>query len=72
LNLPGNFTASKLKWVKDNEPEIFAKIEKFMLPGDYLAMRLTGVIGSTVSGYSEAVLWDFKQSKISELVLEAY
>jgi len=59
LNLPGNFTASKLKWVKDNEPEIYEKIEKIMLPGDYLAMRLTGEINTTVSGLSEMILWDF-------------
>ena len=44
LNSPGNFTASKLKWVKDNEPKVFAKIYKMMLPGDYIAMKMTGEI----------------------------
>lgn len=44
LNTPGNFTASKLAWVKRNEPEIFEKIDKIMLPGDYIAMRMTGEI----------------------------
>ena len=37
LNSPGNFTASKLAWVKENEPDLFDKIDKIMLPGDYLA-----------------------------------
>ncbi|MEN8123373.1 MAG: FGGY family carbohydrate kinase, partial [Bacteroidota bacterium] len=53
LNSPGNFTASKLKWVKENEPELFAKIYKIMLPGDYIAMKLTGEVQTTVSGLSE-------------------
>ena len=57
LNSPGNFTASKLKWVKENEPEIFAKIHKIMLPGDYIAMKLTGKIHTTVSGLSEGIFW---------------
>jgi xylulokinase len=60
LNSPGNFTASKLKWVKDHEPENFGKIHKIMLPGDYIAMKLTGEIRTTVSGLSEGILWDFK------------
>ena len=63
LNSPGNFTASKLKWVKENEPHIFSKIYKWMLPGDYIAMRFTGEICSTVSGYSEGIFWDFKDHK---------
>ena len=62
LNSPGNFTASKLKWVKENEPELFSKIYKIMLPGDYIAMKLTGEICSTISGLSEGIFWDF-QSK---------
>ena len=53
LNSPGNFTASKLKWVKDNEPEVYAQIYKVMLPGDFIAMRLTGEIVTTASGLSE-------------------
>jgi len=72
LNSPGNFTASKLRWVKENEPENFDKIYKIMLPGDYIAMKLTGEISSTVSGLSEGVFWDFKQNKISNEVLDYY
>lgn len=72
LNSPGNFTASKLKWVKENEPEIFSKIDKIMLPGDYLAMRLTGEIVTTASGLSEGILWDFKQGKVADKLLEHY
>ncbi|MCG8697056.1 MAG: carbohydrate kinase, partial [Bacteroidales bacterium] len=59
LNSPGNFTASKLKWVKENEPDIYNKIYKIMLPGDFIAMKLTGEISTTVSGLSEGMLWDF-------------
>ena len=58
LNTPGNFTASKLAWVKQNEPKIFDKIDKIMLPGDYIAMRLTGEIATTISGLSEGMFWD--------------
>ncbi|MDP2038551.1 MAG: FGGY family carbohydrate kinase, partial [Ignavibacteria bacterium] len=72
LNSPGNFTASKLAWVKQNEPEVFGKIFKFMLPGDYIAMKLTGEISTTVSGLSEGIFWDFAENKISEKVLEQY
>ncbi|MCB0545459.1 MAG: carbohydrate kinase, partial [Saprospiraceae bacterium] len=59
LNSPGNFTASKLKWVKDNEPALYEQIKYFMLPGDYIAYRLTGEAMTTVSGLSEGILWDF-------------
>lgn len=59
LNSPGNFTASKLRWVKENEPELFERIYKIMLPGDYIAMRLTDRIATTVTGLSECMLWDF-------------
>ena len=72
LNSPGNFTASKLKWVKDNEPSVFEKIDKIMLPGDYLAMRLTGEIATTVSGLSEGVMWDFGKETPAERLLEFY
>lgn len=72
LNSPGNFTASKLKWVKENEPEIFSKVDKIMLPGDYLAMRLTGEIVTTASGLSEGILWDFKQNKVADKLLDHY
>jgi len=69
LNSPGNFTASKLAWVKDNEPEIYARIHKAMLPGDYIAYRLTGEMSTTVSGLSEGILWDFNGNCLSEEVL---
>jgi xylulokinase len=72
LNSPGNFTASKLKWVKDNEPKVFAKIYKMMLPGDYIAMKMTGEIKTTPSGLSEGIMWDFKSEGLAEMVLEHY
>ncbi|MHC4213788.1 MAG: xylulokinase [Planctomycetota bacterium] len=72
LNLPGNFTASKFKWVKDNEPEIYSRIDKIMLPGDYIAMKMTGKIATTASGLSEAILWDYRSNKLAGLVLENY
>ena len=72
LNSPGNFTASKLKWVKDNEPSIYEKIDKMMLPGDYIAMKLTGQITTTNTGLSEGMLWDFKENKPAEILLTHY
>lgn len=60
-NAPGNFTASKLAWVQQNEPENFRRIKHFMLPGDYIAYRLTGIYGTTPSGLSEGILWDFQR-----------
>ncbi len=72
LNSPGNFTASKLKWVQANEPALYEKIDKFMLPGDYIAMRLTGEAMTTPSGLSEGTLWDFKQNTIADLLLDHY
>jgi xylulokinase len=72
LNSPGNFTASKLKWVKDNEPKIFSKIYKMMLPGDYVAMKMTGEIRTTPSGLSEGIMWDFQSEGPAQLVLEHY
>lgn len=72
LNSPGNFTASKLKWVKDNEPKIFSKVHKMMLPGDYIAMKMTGEIRTTPSGLSEGIMWDFKKQELADLVLEHY
>ena len=72
LNSPGNFTASKLKWVKDNEPELFGKVYKIMLPGDYIAMKLTGEIQTTVSGLSEGIMWDFKSNSLSEQLFRSY
>lgn len=65
LNSPGNFTASKLAWVKEYEPELFRSVHKFMLPGDFIAMRMTGDIVTTTSGLSEGIFWDFKNEKVS-------
>ena len=72
LNSPGNFTASKLAWVKENEPELYAKIYKIMLPGDYIAMKLSGEICTTVSGLSEGMFWDFKENSVSKMLLDYY
>jgi xylulokinase len=72
LNSPGNFTAAKLAWVKENEPEIFEKIDKVMLPGDYFAMRLSGVANTTVSGLSEGMFWDFKDNQVAQFLLDYY
>lgn len=72
LNSPGNFTASKLAWVKENEPETYRKIYKIMLPGDYIAMKLTGVVCTTISGLSEGIFWDFKNEEISKDILTTY
>lgn len=66
LNSPGNFTAAKLAWVKEFEPELFRSVYKFMLPGDFIAMRMTGDIVTTVSGLSEGIFWDFKNGQVSE------
>jgi len=72
LNSPGNFTASKLKWVKENQPELYSKIYKIMLPGDFIAMKLTGKIYTTVSGLSEGIFWNFREKTISEEILKYY
>lgn len=72
LNSPGNFTASKLAWVKQNEPEVFDRIYKIMLPGDYIAMRLSGEICTTVSGLSEGMFWDFQQNALVNELLDYY
>lgn len=72
LNSPGNFTASKLAWIKENEPEIFEKIYKIMLPGDYIAMRLSGEICTTVSGLSEGMFWNFKENDIAGFLMDYY
>src|SRR6185312_14007220 len=72
LNSPGNFTASKLGWVKNNEPEIYKQVDKIMLPGDFIAMKLTGEITTTSSALSEGIFWDFKKDKISEDVMNAF
>ena len=72
LNSPGNFTASKLKWVKENRPDVYARIAKVMLPGDYIAFKLTGEICTTISGLSEGILWDFEKKGIAGDLLNFY
>lgn len=72
LNSPGNFTASKLKWVKENEPELYERIESIMLPGDYIAYRLTGIKSTTISGLSEGMMWDFKKNELAGFLFEHY
>ena len=72
LNSPGNFTAAKLAWVKENEPDIYRQIYKIMLPGDYLAMRLSGVANTTISGLSEGMFWDFKENRPAKFLLDYY
>ncbi|MFM1878880.1 MAG: hypothetical protein RLZZ241_1746 [Bacteroidota bacterium] len=71
LNAPGNFTLSKLLWVKQQEPELFNRIHKIMLPGDYIAMRMSGNCTTTASGLSEGMLWDFKSETPAWWLLEA-
>ncbi len=72
LNSPGNFTASKLRWVQENEPDVYRKIHKAMLPGEFIAMKLTGEITTTVSGLSEGIYWDFETNALSSALLEHY
>lgn len=72
LNSPGNFTAAKLAWVKENEPELFGKIYKIMLPGDYIAFRLTGKISTNPEGLSEYMLWDFKNDSPARFLMDYY
>jgi xylulokinase len=72
LNSPGNFTASKLKWVKDHEPGLYERIHRVMLPGDYIAYRLTGQMSTTVSGLSEGILWDFLKGDVAHDLLGQY
>ncbi len=72
LNSPGNFTASKLAWIKENEPAIYERIDKIMLPGDYIAMKLSGEICTTVSGLSEGIFWDFKENRVADFLMRYY
>ncbi len=72
LNSPGNFTAAKLAWVKENEPEVFEKIYKVMLPADYIAMKMTGVICTTPEGLSNYVLWDFKENAPAKFLMDYF
>ena len=72
LNSPGNFTAAKLAWVKENEPALYNNIYKVMLPGDYLALKLSGVANTTVSGLSEGMFWDFKNNQVAGFLMDYY
>ena len=72
LNSPGNFTASKLAWVKQNEPAIYAQIDKIMLPGDFIAMKLTSAITTSISALSEGIFWDFKTNSLSAELMDYY
>lgn len=72
LNSPGNFTASKLAWVRENEPELFNQIHKIMLPGDYIAARLSGTPATTISGLSEGMMWDFRDQQPAQFLLDYY
>lgn len=71
-NSPGNFTASKLRWVQQHEPDLYARIRYFCLPGDYLAWRLSGEVTTTVSGLSEGICWDFRHHGLSSPLLDYY
>ncbi|MFN8206692.1 MAG: FGGY family carbohydrate kinase [Bacteroidales bacterium] len=72
LNSPGNFTASKLRWVMENEPSTYEKIYRFMLPGDYIAFRMSGELCTTSTGLSEGILWDFRKNQVADLLLKEY
>ena len=72
LNSPGNFTAAKLAWVKENEPDIYEKIDKIMLPGDYIAMKLSGEINTTIGGLSEGMFWDFRKKEPAQFLLDYF
>ncbi len=72
LNSPGNFTAAKLAWVKENEPAKYAQIDKVMLPGDFIAMKLTGTVTTSVSALSEGIFWDFKNQELSKDVFDYF
>ena len=72
LNSPGNFTAAKLAWVKENEPQLYAQIDKIMLPGDYIGMKLTGDVSCTIEGLSEGIFWDFKNNQLSDDVMNHF
>lgn len=70
LGSPGNFTASKLKWVKEAEPQLFEKAKYMMLPGDFIAAKLSGIPQTTTSGLSEAALWNFSEGRLATEILD--
>lgn len=72
LNSPGNFTATRLKWVKDNEPEVYEKIHRVLVPGDYLVMRMTGELATTISGLSEGIFWNYRKHAVDDRLLDYF
>lgn len=72
LNSPGNFTAAKLRWIKENEPDVYSRIHKIMLPGDYIALKLTGEVTTTATGLSEGIFWDYPSQTVSQKLLDHY
>lgn len=72
LNLPGNFTASKLAWVKENESDNFKRTARILLPGDWVAMQMTGQAATTEPGLSEMMLWDFKDTRPADFLMDYY
>ncbi len=70
LNAPGNLTISKLKWVKDNEPDLYAKVSYVLLPGDYIAYKLTNTINTTIPGLSEGIFWDYRKGEVASWLME--
>ncbi len=64
------FTAPKLLWMRENEPELFAKIKKIMLPKDYINYLLTGVHSTDYSDASGTLLLDVAKRRWSEEMLE--
>ena len=72
LNSPGNFTASKLAWVKNNEPQIYEQIKHVILPGDFISYKFTDELTTTISALSEGIFWDFNKNEISKDLLDYY
>ncbi|MDF7815833.1 FGGY family carbohydrate kinase [Hymenobacter sp. YC55] len=72
LNSPGNFTAAKLAWVKEHEPEVYQRIHQVLLPGDFLALQLTGEATTSISALSEGIFWDFAENELSEDVFRFF
>lgn len=72
LNSPGNFTAAKLAWVKQEEPAVYDRISKIMLPGDFIAMKLTGDITTSASALSEGIFWDFRRNDLATGLMQYF
>ncbi|RFM26355.1 xylulokinase [Deminuibacter soli] len=72
LNSPGNFTAAKLAWVKANEPAVYDQVAQLMLPGDFIALRLTGAATTSASALSEGIFWDFTTNSVSGELMQYF